>query len=82
MHIKIYSKEPCTYCDMAERAAQQFVQESKHTYEKLMLNEDFTMEELLKLQSKARTFPQIFIDGKNIGGYDQFKQQLDEQKLL
>ena len=81
MHIKIYSKTPCPYCDMAERAAQQVVQESKHTYEKLMLNKDFTMEELLELQPNARTFPQLFIDDKNIGGYDQFKQKLDEQKL-
>lgn len=82
MHIKIYSKDPCPYCDMAERAAQQFVQESEHTYEKLMLNKDFMMEDLLKLQPNARTFPQVFIDDKNIGGYDQFKEHLDEQKLL
>ena len=82
MHIKIYSKDPWPYCDMAERAAQQFVQESEHTYEKLMLNKDFTMEDLLKLQPNARTFPQVFIDDKNIGGYDQFKEHLDEQKLL
>jgi len=67
---------------MAERAAQQFVQESEHTYEKLMLNKDFMMEDLLKLQPNARTFPQVFIDDKNIGGYDQFKEHLDEQKLL
>mgnify|MGYP001397128410 CR=1 FL=1 len=78
MHIKIYSKTPCPYCDMAEREAKKL---TEHTYEKLMLNKDFTMEELLELQPNARTFPQIFVDDNNIGGYDQFKKQLDEKKL-
>ena len=32
MNIEIYSKEQCPYCDMAERIAQQFVQEAEGEY--------------------------------------------------
>ena len=47
MLIEIYSKEQCPYCDMAERVAQQFVQESEHKYEKYMLDVDFNREDML-----------------------------------
>ena len=71
MNIEIYSKEQCPYCDMAERIAQQFVQESEHKYEKFMLGVDFDREKMLEMFPTARTFPQIRIKDENIGGYDQ-----------
>ena len=45
MKIEIYSKPACPFCDKALFLAQQVVQESSHTYNKYMLNEDFTREE-------------------------------------
>ena len=74
MNIEIYSKEQCPYCDMAERLAQQFVQESEHKYEKFMLDVDFNREQLLEKFPTARTFPQIKIDGESIGGYTEFER--------
>jgi len=74
MLIEIYSKEQCPYCDMAERVAQQFVQESEHKYEKYMLNVDFNREDMLAKFPTARTFPQIKIDGESIGGYTEFER--------
>ena len=79
MKIEIYSKPACPFCDKALFLAQQVVQESVHTYNKFMLNEDFTREELFEKFPTARTFPQITIDGESIGGYDDFKAYIDLQ---
>ena len=77
MKIEIYSKTNCMYCDKAVHIAQQMIQEaSEHSYDKYMLDEDFTREELLEKFPNARTFPQIVIDGKNIGGYSNFLNYL------
>ena len=65
------------YCDRAVHIAQQMIQEtSEHSYNKYMLDEDFTREELLEKFPHARTFPQIVIDGENIGGYSNFLNYL------
>ena len=75
MNIEIYSKPDCPYCDRAVHIAQQIIQETTHIkYEKKMLDEDFTFEELLEKSPNARTFPQIFVDGELIGGYNEFEK--------
>ena len=77
MKIEIYSKTNCVYFDKAVHIAQQIIQEtSEHSYDKYMLDEDFTREELLEKFPHARTFPQIVIDGENIGGYSNFLNYL------
>ena len=78
MYIEIYSKEQCPYCDMAERIAQQFIQESNHKYKKYMLNVDFNRDDMIEKFPTARTFPQIMIDGKSIGGYTEFERLIRE----
>ena len=80
MKIEIYSKPACPFCDKALFLAQQVVQESSHSYNKYMLNEDFTREELFEKFPTARTFPQITIDGKSIGGYTEFEAFIKENK--
>lgn len=80
MKIEIYSKPACPFCDKALFLAQQVVQESSHSYNKYMLNEDFTREELFEKFPTARTFPQITIDGESIGGYTEFEAFLKENK--
>jgi len=72
--IEIYSKDNCPYCDMAVRQAQQMVQESSNKYVVYKLGVDFELHELLERVPTARTFPQIMIDGENIGGYTEFSK--------
>ena len=73
--VEIYSKDNCLYCNKAIKLAQQFqfgecgLQEV--TVKKL--GEDFDMLELFKLFPTAKTFPQIVVDGKSIGGYTEFE---------
>ena len=75
MNIEIYSKPDCPYCDRAVFIAQQIIQETTHIkYEKKMLDEDFTFEELLEKSPNAKTFPQIFVDGELVGGLMNLKR--------
>ena len=59
MIIEIFGKDFCPYCDKAVRVAQQFIQETNHTYTYQKLDRDFTREELFEQFPGARTFPQI-----------------------
>lgn len=70
--IEIYGKTQCPFCDKAkqlcEREGLDFVYKQ--------LDEDFTREELFEVFPGARTFPQIRMDGENIGGYTELAAKL------
>ena len=51
-------------------------------YEYKMLDADFTAEELFEKVPNARTFPQIWIDEKHVGGYVEVRALEKEKKLL
>ena len=76
MIVEIYSKPQCPYCEMAKNLAER--EGYDLTYK--MLDEDFDREALMETFPGARTFPQIIVDGKKIGGYTEFKQLVDEAK--
>jgi glutaredoxin 3 len=76
MIVEIYSKPQCPYCDMAKNLAER--EGYDLTYK--MLDEDFDRETLMETFPGARTFPQIIVDGNKIGGYQEFKQLVDEAK--
>jgi glutaredoxin 1 len=77
MHIQIYSKEQCPYCTRAVQLAEKITTAGYDTYDKYMLNIDFTREQLLEKFPNARTFPQITIDGMSIGGYTEFEKHIN-----
>ena len=70
----IYSKDQCPYCDKAKFALKDHDIEVKNISE----NVDF-FKELMERNPNARTMPQIFIDDKHVGGYDQLEKFLGEQ---
>lgn len=65
--IEIYGKTQCPFCDKAKALCES----NGHEYTYKQLDVDFTREELFEQFPGARTFPQIRIDGENIGGYDE-----------
>jgi glutaredoxin 3 len=67
--ITIYGKPRCTFCDRAKALCEQ----KGLDYEYKLLDADYTAEELFEMVPDARTFPQIFIDGEPIGGYQQLE---------
>ena len=72
--IEIYGKPNCPFCDKAKSLCEQ----KKLEYEYKQLDVDFTREELFEQFPGARTFPQIRVDGENIGGYDNLNARLNE----
>ncbi len=76
MKVEIYGKPWCPYCDAAKALAEQ----TGHDLIYKTLSEDFSRETFIELFPEARTFPQIIVDGKNIGGYTEFKALVDATK--
>jgi len=82
MKVTLYTKKNCGYCDFAKKLlTQKSVQ-----YTTLVLDEDFTRENLLELFPNAKTFPVVVVDGYNIGGYNELQiileQNIENRKLL
>jgi len=76
MNVVIYSKDRCGYCEMAIKLTEL----KKHDSVVKKLDVDFTREELLELFPTAKSFPQIVVDGKHIGGYNEYARYLQETK--
>ena len=64
--VVIYTTPYCPYC----QAAKQFLKEKKVTFDEIDVSRDDAMREKLIQMSGQQTVPQIFVDGKSIGGYD------------
>ena len=64
--ITIYSTDWCRYCDLAKM----FLDKKGWKYEEINIEKlGWDRSKLLEV-GKATTIPQIVIDGKPIGGYD------------
>ncbi len=64
--VKIYTAENCPYCAQAKK----LLDEKGAKYQEIHVDTDTAKrDEMVKLSGK-RSVPQIFINGKNIGGSD------------
>jgi glutaredoxin 3 len=71
--IIIWSKTPCPYCVQAKN----LLKLKGLDYEERNISEGtWTREQLLEAVPNARSVPQIIIDGKIIGGFDDLKSYL------
>ena len=70
MKVIIYSKNNCGYCDRAKIILQKYNPKIR------MLNEDYTREEFFTKFPNAKTFPQIIINNKLVGGYNELEKWL------
>ena len=70
MTVEIYSKTNCGYCDRAKIKLQ------KHNPKIYMLDQDYTREEFFSKFPDAKTFPQIIINNKHVGGYHELETWL------
>ena len=77
MNIKIYTSNWCSYCVSAKK----FFDEHNIKYEEINIeNENISRQNLQEI-SGGYTIPQIFINEKCIGGYDQLMKLYQENKL-
>ena len=74
MKAIVWSKNQCPYCDMAKALLTQKGIE----LEERKIGDGYTREQLLEAVPTARTVPQIFLDGKLIGGYTELEKHLKE----
>ena len=66
----VYSKEICPYCDMAKT----LLKNKGIQFEEKVVGVNFTREQLLEAVPNARSVPQIVLDGKLIGSYEDLKK--------
>ncbi len=75
MKVLIYTKDNCIWCDRAKI----LLDSKKISYNEIDLSDD---SERLKFYEKigdnVKTVPQVFIDDKRIGGFQELKVFLDE----
>ena len=85
-NVKIYSIENCKYCLLAK----ELLKENNISYEEVLLDEKTKAEYvqnvntncegdqcvLVTKENRVKTFPQIYLDDKRIGGYSELKKLL------
>ena len=72
MIVEIFGKEQCPFCDKAKGLAER--EGHNYTYRQLGLNFEFP--HFMEKFPTARTFPQITMDGKAIGGFNELRELL------
>jgi glutaredoxin 3 len=80
MRAVVWSKNNCSLCTKTKA----LLDSKKISYEERNVEgPDWTPEDFFKAIPNARTFPQIYIDGKYIGGHDMLitHMQLGELRL-
>ena len=74
MKAVVWSKYGCTFCDQAK----DLLNLKGYDIEERKIGDGFTKEDLLESVPTAKSLPQIFIDGKLIGGYVDLQKYLEE----
>ena len=79
MKVIVYSKPACQFCDKAKALLTQL----KIEYTEKVVTKDISLEELFEeLGKTVRTIPQIVIDDKHIGGFNELREYfVDKGKI-
>lgn len=75
MAIELYTKDDCAFCT----SAKQLLNIHKKDYIEYKLGEDFSREIILSKFPEAKSYPVIVVDGFHIGGFEQLKEQINEE---
>ena len=76
MAIIVYSKPACVYCDKAKALLTRL----GYNYTEKVVTKDISLEELFEeLGKQVRTIPQIVINKKHIGGYNELTEYFADQ---
>jgi glutaredoxin len=71
----VWSKESCPFCQRAIA----LLDEKGIDYELRTIGEGWSREQLLESVPHARTVPQIFLEGKLIGGFTELAHHLNKR---
>ena len=78
MNFTVYSRDGCPYCTKIQEVLQ--LAELKHVIYKL--NRDFDRESFYTQFGQGSTFPQVVLNGDNLGGCTETVQYLKENNLV
>lgn len=72
----VWSQTRCSFCDQAKA----LLAVNGIAFEERLIGDGYTKQDLLDAVPTARSVPQIFLNGEYIGGFDQLKKKLQENK--
>ena len=75
LDVTVFTREGCPYCVRAKG----MLHDAGVQFDELMLNRDYS-EVTLRAVAGASMVPQVFINGKHIGGSDDLEQYLGEHE--
>lgn len=76
--VMLYTKDWCSYC----RAAKNLLDQLGYKYTDIDVTHDLALYQQMRQKAEGRsTVPQIFINGKPIGGYTDLRELLRNQQL-
>jgi glutaredoxin 3 len=78
MKATIWSKYNCPYCDQAKA----LLKNKGIPFEEKKIGDGYSKEELLEAIPTARTVPQIFLDDKLIGGFQELNEHLKKVQYV
>ena len=78
MNFTVYSREGCPYCTKIQQVLQ--LAELRHVIYKL--DRDFDRDSFYQQFGKGSTFPQVVLNGDNLGGCSDTVKYLKENKLV
>ena len=71
----VWSKMQCPYCDMAKALLKQ----KNIEFEERKIGAGWTIQQLLESHPNVKSVPQIILDGKYIGGYQELKTHFETE---
>ena len=75
----MYTGPMCNFCNAAKR----LLNRNNATFTEIdIASKEGLMEEMIQKANGKRTIPQIFIDDKHIGGYQELRELEKQNKLL
>ena len=78
MNFTVYTKEGCPYCS----SILQILLGKDLAFTEYKLDDNFTREEFYAEFGKGSTFPQVVMDGKNLGGCMDSVKYLREERII
>lgn len=76
--VTLYSTAICPYCIHAK----ELLDSLQIPYEEIRVDVDTDLRKKMEQRSGRRTVPQIFIDDKHVGGFDDLKALYEKGELM
>ena len=67
--VVLYTRDPCPFCTQAKS----LLSAKGVDFEEIKMGDDENLQEEVQRLSGRRTVPQIFLDGKPLGGYQEIR---------